>query len=455
MALTHALSTNNYGPAKLIVSTSAGSGIANGTHSTLASAISDAVSGDTIFLRDSVTENVTLTAGVNIAAWTGGTLNTPTITGTLSMTTAGTCNISGIRLVTNSAALLAVTGSAASIVNLDNCYLNCTNNTGITFSSSSGSSQINITNCKGDLGTTGIGLFAHSSSGTMLLKQSIISNSGGSSTVSTITSGVCNAILFNIASPVTFSSSSGGTWEHCTISSSAQNATAVTMGGSNAQSFKWCRFDGGSVSAISVGSATAVLEHCTVSSTNTNAITGSGTLTYSPIAFDNTSSTVNTSIQIPLQIGPRIYTNGGISFDAGTNLLANYATATWTPNVQINNSSTGITYTTQLGGYTRIGNVVAIWGDILLSSKGASTGNVTISNIPISTSTSGASQSLPITVFQQLTAAGYTTISVTLAASSTVGAVQAFGTGVGGANIANTNITNTFQFRFSGTYIID
>lgn len=118
MTFTRALSTNNYGPAKFIVASSS----ANGTHSTLASAMAVATSGDTIFLRDSVTENVTLTPGVNISSWgSGSSLNATgraSITGTLTMTGAGSCTISGIQLQTNAAALLAVTGSAASVVNL-------------------------------------------------------------------------------------------------------------------------------------------------------------------------------------------------------------------------------------------------------------------------------------------------------------------------------------------------
>ena len=91
MAFTHALSTNNYGPAKFIVATSA----ANGTHTTLASAMADAVSGDIIFMRDSVTENVTLTPGVSITSFAGSPSSSQvSITGTLTMTGAGICNLS-------------------------------------------------------------------------------------------------------------------------------------------------------------------------------------------------------------------------------------------------------------------------------------------------------------------------------------------------------------------------
>ena len=46
MTFTHALSTNNYGPAKFIVDAL----VANGTHTTIASALTSASSGDTIFL---------------------------------------------------------------------------------------------------------------------------------------------------------------------------------------------------------------------------------------------------------------------------------------------------------------------------------------------------------------------------------------------------------------------
>ena len=295
MARTHSFSTNRYGVNSFVVSTIA----ANGDYTTLAGAMSDAVSGDTIFLRDSVTESVTLTAGVNIAAWIGGTLNTPSITGTLTMTTAGTCNISGIRLVTNSAALLAVTGSAASIVNLNNCYLNCTNNTGITFSTSNASGAINITDCKGDLGTTGIGLFTHTSTGTITMLNSMFTNTGASTTTSTASAGGFNTVNSRFQSPITLSSTNASTWEYSIISTSPQNATCATLGGSS-HSCKWCRFDSGSASAVSIGSSAATMEMCTISSTNTNAITGAGTINYGLLEFNGTSNLINTTTQTAL-----------------------------------------------------------------------------------------------------------------------------------------------------------
>ncbi len=292
MALTHAVSTNNYGPAHLIVATSA----ANGTHTTLASAMADAVAGDTIFLRDSVTENVTLTAGVNITAWTGGTLNTPTITGTLTMTTAGTCNISGIKLQTNSASLLAVTGSAASIVNLNNCYLNCTNNTGITFSVANTSASININDCTGDIGTTGIALFAHSSTANIVFSYSLFSNSGASTTANTVSAGGVNFIFSVIKNPTTTSSTGSFAALYSYFDTSAQNVIATTIGGSGSNTIDKCFISSGSASAITI-SQTLTIDDSIVISSNTNAITGAGTILYSGLCLPGSSTTINTTTQ--------------------------------------------------------------------------------------------------------------------------------------------------------------
>src|SRR5258708_20620706 len=124
------LSTNTFGVAKWIVSATA----SDGTHTTIASALTSASSGDTIFIRPGTyTENLTLKAGVNLSAFGSDSSQNGTgkviISGTCTMTTAGSVTISGIQLQTNSAALLAVTGTLASVVNLQNCYLNCTNTT--------------------------------------------------------------------------------------------------------------------------------------------------------------------------------------------------------------------------------------------------------------------------------------------------------------------------------------
>lgn len=254
----------------------------------------------TIFIQPGTyTENLTITDGINLTAFTGDA-NSPTVTiiGKITMTTAGSVSISNIRLQTNSDFFLAVTGSAASNVYLIACYLNCSNNTGISFTSSSGSSGITVYNCSGNLGTTGIKLFANTSSGTTNMLFSIIFNTGLSTTASTITAGVLNLISCNFTFPITFSGTSGGTWDYAQIDTSNTNTTSVIAGGSSTQNFKWCSFISGSATALSV-STTAFLNLSEINSSNTNAISGVGTINISNVYYSNTSSTVNTTTQVP------------------------------------------------------------------------------------------------------------------------------------------------------------
>lgn len=68
------------------------------------------------------------------------------------------------------------------------------------------------------------------------------------------------------------------------------------------------------------------------------------------------------------------------SSDANT--LDDYEEGTWTPTLLINGSSTGITYNTQIGRYTKWGRIMHIAFNIELASKGASAGAVTMTGEP-------------------------------------------------------------------------
>lgn len=269
----------------------------NGTHTTIASAITSATSGDTIFLMPGTyTTNLTLKAGVNLAAWPcdsslNGTGNVQ-ITGKLTFTGAGTVTISGIQLNTNSDFFLAVTGSAASIVNLVGCYLNCSNNTGISYSSSSASSNVALYECHGDIGTTGITLYSNSSAGRLDIEYTEMTNSGNSTTASNSSAGGTQARFCTLLFPMSTSSTGLLNLRWIIIFLSGTNTTCVTTAGNQNQTFHHCRFSSGSASAISVGAGTQVtlMSSCVESSAG-NAIAGSGTLKYGGIVW-TTSSTI-------------------------------------------------------------------------------------------------------------------------------------------------------------------
>lgn len=295
MTFSHALSTNNYGPCKFIVATSA----ANGTHTTLASAMAAASVGDTIFLRDSVTENITLTPGVNIAAWSGVLLNTPSITGKITMTGAGTSTISGICLITNSDFFLAVTGSAASQVRLKGCYLSLTNNTGISYTSSSSSSYIECIDCEANITTTGITYFVATGAGGITLDGCTFNNSGASTTASS--TSACPITIYNSTAGIALSTSSAGLVNAFNSYFNTGNATSLTTAGTGASELNNCDIASGTATTLSAGSGTTIKCYtCTISSSNASAIGGAGTVTYGDLAFSSTSAVINPTTNTPV-----------------------------------------------------------------------------------------------------------------------------------------------------------
>ena len=298
MTFTHALSTNNYGPEKFIVSASA----AEGTHTTIASALTAASSGDTIFIRPGTyTENLTLKAGVNIVAnEVDGYTPNVTIVGKATFTDFGTVSLSGIRLQTNSDFALAVTGSEISVVNLYNCFLNFSNNTGISFTSSSASSQIIVWDCRGNLGTTGIGYFAHSGAGAITFLSCNFGNSGGSSTANTISgSGSFNIETSFLPSPLSYSSTSLGSLRYSTVDTSGQNVTSLTVNIAGAINCDFCKFSSGTATPVVVTAGTLSIRNVTLESSNATNVSGAGTMNYSNLTFANTTPALTVTTPFP------------------------------------------------------------------------------------------------------------------------------------------------------------
>jgi len=297
MAYTSA--DNNYATAKFIVGTS---GKAN--YLTIATAITAALAAtgsQTIFILPGVyTENLTLQPSVNLVAYDADAL-TPnvTITGKLTFTQAGTVSISGIRLTTNSDFFLAVTGSAASVVNMKNCYLNCLNNTGISFTASNTSAVVQCNNCGGNLGTTGIAFHSMSSTGSISYQGCGFDNSGASTTVTSNSAGDAYFFYCTMASPIGTTSTGGIFVLQCNVDVAGQNVTALTSNGTGNNTAEYSLFNGGSASAVTVGTGVTLLYlYCAASSSNaTAAITGLGAIqTYCP-TFPNSNFLINTTTQ--------------------------------------------------------------------------------------------------------------------------------------------------------------
>lgn len=294
------LPINTFTTAKWIVSPTS----SDGTHTTIASALAVASSGDTIFIRPGTyTENPNLVAGVNLTAYPSDSSLNQTgavvINGKCSFSSSGSVTISGIELQTNSDFVLSVTGSSASVVNLVDCNLNCTNNTGISFSSSNAAATINITGCDGNLGTTNIGLYSSSSAGTIdILDNYLFSNSGGSTLASSASAGVVNITSTTFNLPIAYSSTATGTLTKIQCDTSGTNTTPVALTGSGTVFIDWSFLNGGTASALTIGSGkTCRVTFTNLQSNNTNVATGAGTLNYWAVGFPGTSTTMNVTTQ--------------------------------------------------------------------------------------------------------------------------------------------------------------
>ena len=443
---THALSQNNYGSAKFIVATSA----ANGTHTTMTAAMAAASVGDTIVLRDSITENFTLTPGINIACWSGSALNTPSITGKITMTGAGTSTISGITLITNSDFCVAVTGSAASVLNLNNCFISCSNNTGISFISSSSSAQIIIKYSRGNVATTGISLYSMSSAGLIQVEYSIFGNGGGSTTATTQSAGIVNYKSSEISFPIANSGSTATTnLQRCSLSPGGQTALTINSTQPNGNSIVDCQITTLTSSAISIGAGSLLFAYGDnfINSSNANIVTGSGTFEYDIITKSElVTGAINAGSNVALAMSTGAIQASSINF--GGTSLNTYVQNTFTPGIAFGGGTTGITYTSQAGKYTQIGNVVFFSFSVVLSNKGSSTGTATFTGLPI---TSGglatAIQFQPGT----LTFSG-NYLSGIVDSGGTTGRFINITTGLATTALDDTAFANTSTIQFSGFY---
>jgi hypothetical protein len=80
------------------------------------------------------------------------------------------------------------------------------------------------------------------------------------------------------------------------------------------------------------------------------------------------------------------------SASSDANTLDDYEEGTWTPAFTFGSGSTGITYSSRAGKYTKIGNMVYAGFTVTLSSKGSSTGQAAINGLPYASSSAQESR---------------------------------------------------------------
>lgn len=283
-----------------IVGSDANSGFSTIT-TAIAQAVSDGVSASNpknIYIKPKnggYTENLTLVDGINLIGFGSSFFSgvcTTKIIGKITMTVTGNASVNNLVLQTNGDYVVEVTGSNVLNVILNNCYINATNANAIHCTNANAGVQ--LFGCQGNCSTN---TYFIATGGSQNVYNCTLA--GVTTTASTIANASLsiNYSVFN--APITTSGTGSIALYYSQIINT--NTTCLTHGGSGSSVVIGCRFESGSASAISIGATLAVMQS-SVFSTNTNAITGAGTLQYALIAFygSSASSSVNTSTLTPL-----------------------------------------------------------------------------------------------------------------------------------------------------------
>lgn len=338
-----------------------------GTHQTIQAAINAAVvlgGNRTIVIRPGIyIENLTLRAGVNLAAWTGDEL-TPNVTikGRCTFTDAGIVSISNIRLETNLSQFLVVSGANASQVYLTDCFLNCTNSFGINFTNSNAQSFIGIESSEADIAAPGISLYTKSGPGELSIYYSFVGDSGVSTTSSTASAGVVSYKHCDLRFPTTTSGTCIIVSEYNSYRLFELNTTAIIHGGSAVSRLIYDLIETATATPIHV-TTNLYVEFCILSSVNAVAISGGGSVAIAYVQYPGNAT--NPTISPTQIIIPTSTTIEG----------------SWTPT--FSSTSLNITYTARKGRYVRIGNTVFIFGFILVNTvTNGGSGTLSITGLP-------------------------------------------------------------------------
>ena len=135
---------------------------------------------------------------------------------------------------------------------------------------------------------------------------------------------------------------------------------------------------------------------------------------------------------------------------AGANTFDDYEEGTFTPGITFGGGNTGMTFSTQSGTYTKIGNRVAITLRISLSAKGSSTGAALITGLPFTTPSASPTEAAAISL-DSISYNGFPQAHLTNGETTIVLSEQP-ATGGGSTVLDETNFANTSTLRVAVTY---
>lgn len=371
------LVTNDYkyGLPDLIVDPTPG----RGTHTTWASAFADVTNGQIVGIRAGVyTENATVPDGIVVCALGSGTLGKVKLVGKLTINSAANTLFSNLQFETNSDVIIEITGSGSVQSRWDNCGFVLSDSDLMSVNNPNASPYFH--NCFINTTNAGSKLFAITASSQPTFNKCTMT-SGVVPGASTLASGT--VFIRDCALGANIFSASGGGYRitDCDWDPNG-NATFLTTTTAGSHVVTRSSFQSGTSPCFSVGAGTSLdLRDVSIKSTNSNPVTGAGTVTYTPIPFGNTGYGINTTTKT----GYNLVANG-ISFDHGTNLLDDFEEGTYSPSLTGSSTPGSNSYSQRVGRYQRVGNTVHV--QILIQSSNDGSGTAQLS-LPFTTANNG------------------------------------------------------------------
>lgn len=176
-------------------------------------------------------------------------------------------------------------------------------------------------------------------------------------------------------------------------------------------------------------------------------LSASGAITF---GNENLSTTGTLSCGDITSTGNLVIATSGKGIDFGTSVLDDYEEGTWTPVLTFGGASVGITYSAQLGTYTKVGNRVMVDIRLALTSKGSSTGAIAITGLPFTADNTTATYGCPSFLFIGVTFTGSPAGAVGPGATS----LQMYDNTNAGllSSMNEGNVSDTSQIRITVTY---
>lgn len=184
-----------------------------------------------------------------------------------------------------------------------------------------------------------------------------------------------------------------------------------------------------------------------ISRIETNSIAPSQTLTTPIIA-----TTMGVGGATPAGSGSGITFPAAQSASSDVNTLDDYEEGTFTPSLRFSGNSSGMTYSTQVGKYTKIGRLVYFVFRIALTAKGSSTGSAQVFGLPFPLANNDQADYAGATLGYGNSTSGFNvTLMLTLDRNNSY-VYMRYNNGTSSTDLTQANFTDTTDLIINGCY---